>query len=99
MSIRGKFGTQTHSHASTSSATGSATVSAGSSSPTSQNFPSIPSSYTLDEAADVMAEQLAERLVLHRGVRLRAEAIPELRLDHRESRLDVAPLMVVAQEL
>src|SRR4051794_30790926 len=52
---------------------------------------------TLNQAADVVAEQLTERFVLHRGVRLRAEAIPELRLDHREGRLDVAPLVVVGE--
>ena len=52
-----------------------------------------------DEAADVVAEELAEDFVLHRRVGLAHHAIAELRLDHAEHGLGIAPLMVVLGEV
>jgi hypothetical protein len=46
-----------------------------------------------------VAEQLAVNLILHGHVVLAADVIAELRLDHREGRFDVTPLVVVLEEL
>ena len=46
-----------------------------------------------------MAQDLAQHLVDLRRVSLAAKSFPELRLNHREYRLDVAALVVVRLEL
>lgn len=52
-----------------------------------------------NQAADVVANQLAQHLVLHRNIRLGSRPVAELRLDHRECRFDVRPLVIAAKEL
>ena len=52
-----------------------------------------------DEAANVVAEHLAQRLVLHRHLRLGTHGITEFGLDHAEGRFGVAPLVVMGVEL
>lgn len=49
--------------------------------------------------ADVVAQQFAQRLVLHRRVRLAPHRVAELPLNHGERRLHVAALVVRLQEL
>src|SRR5260221_3083214 len=49
--------------------------------------------------AKVVAEKLAQHLVLHRHVRLAADVITELGFQHRERRFHVAALVVMPQEL
>jgi hypothetical protein len=46
-----------------------------------------------------MADDLAKNLIDHRHVCFAANVIAELRLNHREYRLDVAAFVVVAQKL
>ena len=46
-----------------------------------------------------MANDLAKHLVEHGRLRLAANNVVELRLDHRKDGLDVAPLMIVGIEL
>ncbi len=46
-----------------------------------------------------MTQDFAQDFVLLRGLRLAAEPFAELRLYHREDRLDVAPLVVVRLKL
>ena len=53
----------------------------------------------LDEAANIMIENLAQHLVRHRHVGFAAHVIAKLRLDHRERRLDIRPLVIVPHEL
>src|SRR5438034_1284213 len=48
---------------------------------------------------DVMTQEFAQYLVLHGDVRLAADVVAELRLDHAERALDVAPLVVPLEEL
>jgi|SRR5882724_5581301 len=52
----------------------------------------------LDEAADIVAEDLAEYFIRHGHVGLAADMITEFRLDHTEGAFDVRPLMIVPQE-
>src|SRR5687767_3316444 len=53
----------------------------------------------LNQAAEVMAKELAENFVPHGNVRFAPDRIPELPLDRREGRFDIATLVVVGQEL
>ena len=55
--------------------------------------------HRLNQAANIVAEDFAEHLVRHRGVRLAPHMVPELRLDHAEGRLNVGPLVIMPQEL
>ena len=48
---------------------------------------------------DIMTEKLTINLVDHRHVRFATNAIPELLLDRRERGFDIAPPVVVRQEL
>src|SRR5258708_38271832 len=43
----------------------------------------------LNQDTDIVAENFAERFVTHRDVRLAANVVPELRLNHRERRFGV----------
>ena len=45
-----------------------------------------------------MTENLAQHLVRHRHVGFAAHVITKLRLDHRERRLDIRPLVIVPHE-
>ena len=53
----------------------------------------------LDQATNVVADDFAENFIDHRHIGLAANVIAELRFDHREHGLDVAPLVVVAQKI
>src|SRR5262249_12532043 len=53
---------------------------------------------SLDDAADVVTEELAQDLVDHRRVRLAADVVAELGLDHRERRFHVRTLVVMGKE-
>lgn len=53
----------------------------------------------LDQTANVVADNLAKNFVDHRHVRLAADVIAKLGLNHRKHGLDVAALMVVRGEL
>ena len=53
----------------------------------------------LNQAAEVMRENLAERFVRHRRVSFRPAAIAEFSLDHRKASLDVRPTMIMLHEL
>jgi len=53
----------------------------------------------LDDLANVVADELAERLVLHRHVRLAPNVVAELPLHRRKHRLHVAAIVIVLQEL
>src|SRR5438477_1024902 len=53
----------------------------------------------LDDAADVVAKEFAENLILHRRVGLAADVVPELGLDHGEGRFRVAAQVVMTHEL
>jgi len=53
----------------------------------------------LDQARDVVAEELTQHLVLHRGVTARPDMIAELSFDHAERALHVRALMVVLHEV
>ena len=55
--------------------------------------------FLLDEAAQVVREQLAQHFVLHRHVGLAPHRVPELPLHHREGGLHVAPFVVVLEVL
>jgi len=48
---------------------------------------------------EIMAEHLAQRFVDHRHVRLTAKPVSKLALYHGERRFNIAPLVVVLQEL
>lgn len=52
-----------------------------------------------DQAAEIMAEDLAQNLVDLRGRRLSANAGAKLGLNHVERRLHIRPLVVVLKEL
>src|SRR5579859_3157214 len=52
----------------------------------------------LNQAADVVAQELAQDFIFHGGVRLAPNVVPELCLDHAERRFDVAPLVIVLEE-
>ncbi len=52
-----------------------------------------------NEAAEIMAQDLAKNLVHLSDRRLRPDARAELGLNHGEGRLDIRPLVVVRQEL
>jgi hypothetical protein len=54
--------------------------------------------HTLDDAADVVAQDFRQGLILHGNVRLAPDMVAELRLYHRKGAFDVAPLMVMLQE-
>jgi hypothetical protein len=53
----------------------------------------------LDQATNIMANALAEHLIDHGVVRRTQNSIAELGLDHGERGLDVAPLVIVLQQL
>src|SRR5947209_3974524 len=53
--------------------------------------------HNLNQATDVVTEQLGQRLVHHRRIRLAPQRVAELRLDHAERGHDVAPLVVVGE--
>jgi len=53
----------------------------------------------MNQDPEVMAEDLRQGLDDHRGIRLAPQIVAELSLDHAERGLDVAPLVVVRQEL
>ena len=55
--------------------------------------------HRLNQAADIVAEDLAEHFVRHRHIGLAADVIAKLRLDHAEGAFDVGPLVIVPQEL
>ena len=66
----------------------------------SQNAGSIRNSlHRLDEAANIVAENLAEDFVGHRHIRLAPHMITKLRLDHAEGAFDLGLFVVVPQEL
>jgi hypothetical protein len=52
----------------------------------------------LDQAADVVTDDLAQNLVHHRHICLAADVVAELGLYHREHGLDIAALVVVAKK-
>jgi hypothetical protein len=52
----------------------------------------------LDTTANVVADDLAQHFIDHGDIGLASNGTTELRLDHRERRLDVAPLVIVLQE-
>ena len=54
--------------------------------------------HSLNQATDVVAQHLTQRLVNLRRLRLAPKRVPELRLNHRKRRLDVAALVVVLLE-
>ena len=53
----------------------------------------------MNEAANVVADDLAQNLIDHRHVGSAADVIAELGLYHREHGLDVAALVVVSKEI
>src|SRR6202023_2542060 len=53
----------------------------------------------LDEAAKIVAQDFAKGFIDHRGIGFRADRVAELPLDGGESRFDIAPFVVVGQEL
>jgi hypothetical protein len=52
----------------------------------------------LDQATDVVADDLAKHLTDHGVAALASDMIPKLGFDHREGCLDVAPLVIVRQK-
>lgn len=52
-----------------------------------------------NQAADVVAENLAQHFILHGHVSLAANRVAKLRFHHAEGRFDVRPLVVVLTEL
>lgn len=48
----------------------------------------------MNQAADVMTENLAEYLVFHRDICLAANMIPKLPVDYRECRFNVGSFVV-----
>lgn len=54
--------------------------------------------HTVNDDAEVMTENLAERLVHLRGLRPATEVRLKLALNHRERALDIAAFMVVGFE-
>src|SRR5439155_21228435 len=53
----------------------------------------------VDEYDQIMSQHLTQDFVLHSDVGLRPNGITEFPFDHRKGRLDIAPLMVVLQEV
>ena len=53
----------------------------------------------MDEHADIMTDDLAQHLVYHGDRRLAAHIVSELSLDHAESALNVAALVIVREEV
>ncbi len=55
--------------------------------------------HALDDAANVMAQNLRQSLIHHGNVGLAANVVAELRLYHGEGAFDVASLVVMLEEL
>lgn len=55
--------------------------------------------HRLYHAANVVADELSQNLVDHRGICLASDRIAELALDHVEGRLDVRSQVVSTQKL
>ena len=53
----------------------------------------------MDQAGEIVTHDLCQRLVDHRNIRSGAQTVAEFPLHHGEGRLDVAPLVVDAQEV
>jgi hypothetical protein len=53
----------------------------------------------VDQDCEVMAQNLTQNLIHHRGIALAANPIPKLPLHHRESGFYIAPLVVVGEKI
>ena len=52
--------------------------------------------HRLNQAANVVAQELAKHFVLHGHIQLAANRVAELGFDHRKRTLDIRPLVVTS---